>query len=86
MINGEVKIDEYCPSCGENRVFAMQPMDYYKQTEFHVTYVPAFIAKELEFLQQFIYKKTIENEERYRYKQCGRPYERLGYPRIRCFG
>ena len=63
LINGEVKIDEYCPSCGENRVFAMQPMEYYKQTEFHVTYVPAFIAKELEFLQQFIYEKTIENED-----------------------
>ena len=62
LINGEVKIDEYCPSCGENRVFFMEPMEYYRQTEIKVTYVPALIAKELEFLQNFAYKKTTEDE------------------------
>lgn len=63
LINGEVKIDEYCPSCGENRVFSMEPMVYYRESEFNGTYIPALIANELESLQRFVYGETIGDED-----------------------
>ena len=63
LINGKVKIDEYCPSCGENRVFSMEPMVYYRHIEMNNDYIPTLLADELESLQKFGYGKILHDEE-----------------------
>lgn len=63
LINGKVKIDEYCPSCGENRVFNMEPIVYYSESEFKDTYVSVLLADRLESLQKFGYGEIIRDED-----------------------
>lgn len=63
LINGKVKIDEYCPSCGEKRVFNMEPIVYYRHIEINNNYTPTLLADELESLQKFGYGKIIDDEE-----------------------
>ena len=63
LINGKVKIDEYCPSCGENRVFNMEPIVYYSESEFKDAYVSVLLADRLEFLQKFGYGEIIRDED-----------------------
>ena len=62
LISGKAKIDVFCPSCGENRVFCMEPIRYYRYIQEHDTYAETSVAQELEFLQKFVFGKTAQKE------------------------
>ena len=63
LINGKVKIDDYCPSCGENRVVYMEPIVYYRHIKENDGYVPILLANQLESSQKFSHGEIIRNED-----------------------
>lgn len=63
LIDGKAKIDEFCPSCKEKRVFEAKPIIFYKYLERENLHVPSSLAEELEFLQQIGISKTITKED-----------------------
>jgi len=63
LIDGKVKIDEFCPSCKEKRVFEAKPIIFYKYLEQENLHIPNSLAEELEFLQQLGISKTIKTED-----------------------
>jgi len=62
LIDGKVKIDEFCPSCKEKRVFEAKPIIFYKYLEQENLHIPKSLAAELEFLQKLGISKTITTE------------------------
>lgn len=63
LIGGKVKIDEFCSSCGEKRIFNMEPIKYYEYSPNHHGMISISLADELEGLQQCGISKTIKTED-----------------------
>lgn len=62
LIDGKAKLDVYCPSCGESRVFSMEPITYHRYIERDDTYIVTSLAEELELLQNFVFGKSTKKE------------------------
>ena len=58
LINGKVKIDEFCPTCEENRVFVINPLVYYRDTDFDDVYAQTLLSERLESLQNICYEEV----------------------------
>ena len=63
LIDGKAKIDEFCPSCKEKRVFEAKPIIFYEYLERENLHVPSSLAEKLELLQQIGISKTITKED-----------------------
>ncbi len=63
LIGGKVKIDEFCPCCGEKRVFNIKPLTYYRYFERDDTYIETSLADDLETLQRLDLSELITEED-----------------------
>lgn len=59
LINGEVRIDSYCPFCGEKRVFTMKPICAVDEDESSVYN----LASRLSTLQELGFTRSIQYED-----------------------
>lgn len=63
LIGGKVKIDEFCPLCGEKRVFSVKPISYFKYLEREDMHIETLLANELEALQRTGFGKIITEDD-----------------------
>lgn len=52
LIQGYVKIDVYCPKCGENRVFSCEPIQYFWYDEYNQEIIARYLGEEIVSWQQ----------------------------------
>lgn len=52
LIQGYVKIDVYCPKCGENRVFTSEPIQYFWYDEYKEEIISRYLEEEIISWQQ----------------------------------
>ncbi len=63
LVRGSVKINSYCPSCGEMRVFSVTPISYITEDEMRGDYYKKSLADVLESSQKAGLTITIKHED-----------------------
>ena len=62
LVRGNGKINCFCPSCGEMRVFSVAPIFHLRENEMRGDYYKQCLADDLEVLQQTGYTRLIEGD------------------------
>lgn len=63
LVRGNGKINSFCPSCGEMRVFSVAPIFHLCENEMRGDYYKQCLADDLELLQNTGYTRTVENKD-----------------------